>query len=125
MSQPAIPAAVRALIRGPLATIAHVEALLLLRRTAPDAPSVESVAAEAQVPTLAMARRYLEELVAAGLAESAATDGYRYAPATAEQRAAVDALARPYDERPVTLVRAVYGRFADPASRDEDERSDG
>jgi hypothetical protein len=113
MSHPTLPPEVRALIRGPLATIAHVEALLLLRRVAPAAPSVEQVAAEAQVPTLAVARRYLDELVVAGLVEAATTDAYRYAPTTAEGRAAVDALARTYDERPVTLVRAVYARPVD------------
>ena len=114
MTEPALPAEVRALIRGPLATIAHVEALLLLRRTAPAPVTAESVAAEAQIPTHAAARRHLDDLVAAGLAEAAGKDAYRYAPSTGELGAAVDALARMYNEKPVTLVRAVYARPADP-----------
>jgi hypothetical protein len=114
MTEPALPAEVRALIRGPLATIAHVEALLLLRRMAPSPVSTDAVATEAQLPTPAAARRCLEELIGAGLAEGAGKDMYRYAPARPEAGAAVDALARMYNEKPVTLVRAVYARPAGP-----------
>src|SRR5688500_7580747 len=51
MTARTLPAEVYALIRGPLETMAHVEALLLLHRSAPDAASVAAVAAEAQIPT--------------------------------------------------------------------------
>ena len=114
MSDSTLPAEVRALIRGPLATIAHVEALLILRREAPVAVPVDAVASEAQLPTAAAARRCLEDLVGARLAESAGKDLYRYAPAQPESRDAVEALARMYNEKPVTLVRAVYARPAGP-----------
>ena len=114
MTEPALPAEVRALIRGPLATIAHVEALLMLRRTAPAALPVDAVASEAQLPSEAAARRCLEDLVGARLAQGAGKDLYRYAPAQPEARDAVDALARMYNEKPVTLVRAVYARPAGP-----------
>ena len=114
MTDRALPAEVQALIRGPLATMAHVEALLLLRRVSPEAASATAVAAQAQIPTVAAARRHLEELVASGFAQGDAEGAYRYAPAREELRAAVDALARMYNEKPVTLVRAVYARPAGP-----------
>ena len=114
MTEPALPAEVLALIRGPLATIAHVEALLMLRRLAPAAAGAAAVAAEAQIPTLAAARRYLDELVAARLVEGAGEDEYRFAPGRGELGGAVEMLARMYNEKPVTLVRAVYARPAGP-----------
>jgi hypothetical protein len=114
VSEPALPAVVRELIRGPLATMSHVEALLLLRRLSPEPRPVSAVAAEAQIASLAAARRCLDELTAAGLAAADGEDTYRYAPARADARDAVDALARMYNEKPVTLVRAVYARPAGP-----------
>lgn len=114
MTEPALPAEVLALIRGPLATIAHVETLLLLRRTAPQASPVAVVQADAHIATPAAARRCLDELVAAGLVEMAARDEYRFAPARADLREAAEALARMYNEKPVTLVRAIYARPAGP-----------
>ena len=114
MTDASLPAEVRALIRGPLATIAHVEALLMLRRAAPGAVEPSAVAAEAQLPTLVAARRCLDDLVGARLAEGAGRDTYRYAPTQPGAREAVDALARMYNEKPVTLVRAVYARPAGP-----------
>jgi hypothetical protein len=114
MSEQALPASVRALIRGPVATMAHVEALLLLRRMSPGTASVAAVATEAQLASLPPARRCLDELVSAGFAEAAGRDEYRYAPAREDARAAVDALAKMYNEKPVTLVRAVYARPAGP-----------
>ena len=109
MSEPAIPAAVRALLRGPVSTMAHVEALLLLRRW-PHPRPVAEVADGARIATLSAARRCLEELAAAGLLVAAGNDAYRYAPGAPDTHDAVDALARMYDERPVTLVRAIYSR---------------
>jgi len=91
--------------------MAHVEALLLLRGAEPEARPVPEIAAAAQIATLAAARRCLEELAAAGLV-AVAGDGYRYTAAAADTRAAVDALAQMYNERPVTLVRAIYSRPA-------------
>jgi hypothetical protein len=94
--------------------MAHVEALLLLRRVAPEPRPVEIVAAEAQIATLPAARRCLEELAAAGLLAAMGKDEYRYAPAEADAGTAVDALAQMYNEKPVTLVRAIYSRPAAP-----------
>ena len=110
MTDSGLPPAVRALLRGPIATMAHVEALLLLRRVAPEPRPVDAIAAEAQIATSSAARRCLEELVAARLVVPVDRDEYRYEPTGGEARAAVDALAQMYNEKPVTLVRAVYSR---------------
>ena len=115
MTEQALPAEVRALLRGPVATMGHVEALLFLRGVALDSRPVEAVAVEAQIATPAAARRCLEELAAGGLVAAAEKDAYRYAPVDAATRASVDALARMYNEKPVTLVRAIYSRPAAPA----------
>jgi hypothetical protein len=111
---PALPAPVQALIRGPVRTMEHVEAVLLLRVADPGARTVDDVAAAAHIPTAAGARRCLDELVAGGLAAVVGKGEYRYAPHDDDVRRAVDALAEMYNSRPVTLVRAVYGRPASP-----------
>jgi hypothetical protein len=94
--------------------MAHVEALLLLRGRAPAPVSVTELSADAQMPAPAQTRRCLEDLVAAGLLERVDADRYRYAPRRDEERNAVDALAAMYNEKPVTLVRALYARPAGP-----------
>ncbi len=114
MNASGLPGEVRALIRGPVASMAHVEALLLLRRRAPAAVAVAELAAEAQMPGPAQTRRCLDDLVGAGLLERTDAELYRYAPKRDAERQAVDALAAMYNEKPVTLVRAVYARPAGP-----------
>lgn len=109
MTGPQLPPEVRALINGPVASMAHVETLLLLRAAEPEPRALATIAAEAHIASPAAARRCLDDLVAAGLAVPVANDGYRFAPAP-EARAGVDALAQAYNEKPVTLVRAIYSR---------------
>jgi hypothetical protein len=112
VSDAALPPGVRALLRGPVSTMAHVEALLLLHRVRPEPRPVAEIAEAAQLATLPAARRCLEDLVAGGLVAADGRDGYRYAPADADASAAVEALAQMYNEKPVTLVRAIYSRPA-------------
>lgn len=112
MTDPALPAEVWALLRGPVATMAHVEALLLLRQLAPAAGPLSAIAAKAQIGEVATMRRYLGELSSAGLLAAASGDTYHYAPADAQRQRAVDLLAQMYNEKPVTLVRAIYSRPA-------------
>lgn len=114
MTEQALPAGVRALLRGPVTSMAHVEALLLLRRVAPDARPLAAIAVQAQLPTLAAARRCLDELTDAGLVTPAGSDEFRYAPPPGDARDAVDSLAQMYNEKPVTLVRAIYSRLTPP-----------
>jgi DNA-binding IclR family transcriptional regulator len=97
--------------------MAHVEALLLLlllRRRAPAAVAVAELSADAQMPGPAQTRRCLDDMVGAGLLERTHADLCRYAPKRDAERQAVDALAAMYNEKPVTLVRAVYARPAGP-----------
>jgi len=56
------------------------------------------------------ARRYLEQFQNAGLLVAVADSRCRYHPADAALAAQVRMLARAYEERPVTLFRAIYGR---------------
>lgn len=116
MTEPTLPAEVLALIRGPIASMAHAEALLFLRRVAPEAGSLSAVAAGAQIASAATARRCLDELTAAALLVTDGPDAYRYAPNTDEARRAVDALADMYNTKPVTLIRAIYSRPATPVT---------
>ena len=117
MTDKALPPGVRALLRGAVTTMAHVEALLLIRRAHPEPCLVAEVASAAHIATLPAARRCLEELATGGLVAAEGHDGYRYAPADADTLAAVDALARTYDEKPVTLVRAIYAIYGPAAGR--------
>jgi hypothetical protein len=115
MTDAALPAEVLALIHGPIASMAHAEALLSLRRAAPEPRALAVLAAEAQIAALEVARTCLDELVAAGLAAATGPQEYGYAPATEDRRRAVDALADMYNTKPVTLIRAIYSRPAAPA----------
>jgi hypothetical protein len=58
------------------------------------------------------AGRALAHLLAVGLVERDAASGvgYRYAPATPALHRAVGMLLQMYNQRPVTLVRALYAR---------------
>ncbi len=114
MTEAGLPAVVLALIGGPVASMAHAEALLFLRRVAPEARTTAAVASAAQLATLDAARRCLAELADAALVAGAGPDAYRYAPADDAARHAVDALAEMYETKPVTLIRAIYSRPAPP-----------
>ncbi len=114
-SGPRLPAEVLALVHGPVATMAHVEALLLVFERAPAPVASAEIAARAQLPAPARVLRTMEELAAAGLVAADAGGGYRFAPRSPALHDAVRALARAYNEKPVTLVTALYARPSDPA----------
>ena len=114
MSAADLPAEVLALIHGPVRTYAHVELLLALHARRPDPVPLADLAKATSVTTLDGARGCLEELTAAGLAARAGGDGWRLAPRDAASREAVESLARAFDEKPVTLVRALYEPRAKP-----------
>jgi hypothetical protein len=110
--------AVRGLVRRtPVRTMAHVDALIALRRAAPRARTLAELADAARVPPGTVARRCADDLVAAGLALRVADrDAYRYAPETAALRGAVDALVALH-ARGGTLVRLI-GAYATEPLRD-------
>lgn len=107
-----LPAEVRQLIARHLATMEQVDVLLLLARTPERWFAVDEIRTELRLADSALPPRTFRELESAGLiaTESHAASRYRYAPATAGLRRAVELLAIAYNERPVTLVRAIYSR---------------
>ena len=112
MADNALPTEVRQLIARHLATMEQVDVLLLLTRAGERGRTAEEIRTELRLDGAGVAPRTFDELRAAGLIEQDGGDPvrYRYAPADARDRAAVDLLALAYNERPVTLVRAIYAR---------------
>ncbi|HSJ97049.1 MAG TPA: hypothetical protein VLC53_08250 [Myxococcota bacterium] len=108
-----LPLAVRQLLDR-LDSIAQLELLLLLQRTAPDEWTAEQLAAELRIePAWA-----LEQLALLGarqlLAESEPGSGrYRFDPATPALAKSVEALASCYSELRVTVVGVLYSRPVD------------
>lgn len=95
----------------------HVQILLVLQSTAPAQWSRDKLVTETKVAP-AVADITLKELVAGGLAASVATpegEAFTYAPSSEALRRDVAEIATMYNERPVTLVRAVYDRPPEPA----------
>ena len=105
-----IPPDVRALIDRHLISMDYVEVLLRLRREEERAWRPQEIAIELKID-VKTAEQALHDLEAAGLA-SGQDGAYRYAPREERERRAVDGLAVMYNERPVTLVRALYDRPA-------------
>lgn len=112
MADNALPVEVRQLIARHLATMEQVDVLLLLARAGGQWRTAEEIRSELRLDEKGVTARTFDELRVAGLIEQ---DGgvpvrYRYAPSDARDRAAVELLALAYNERPVTLVRAIYAR---------------
>lgn len=112
MSSSELPSEVRQLIARHLASMEQVDVLLVLARAPERGQSAAEISRALRISEQGVAPRTFEELRAAGLI---AMDGsnparYRYAPQSPADRAAVEMLALAYNERPVTLVRAIYAR---------------
>ena len=95
----------------------HVEVLLLLHRSAPAALTQADAARETRRP-VELLTVVMDDLVNGGLVSRAATpgrdDAYAYAPQSESLRRDVEQLVAVYNERPVTLIRAVYDRPSEP-----------
>jgi len=113
MTQAGLPVELLDLIARGIGSLEVVEVLLVLRRAPERAWRVTEVAHELRLATETAAAA-LAVLHAAQLLEmdrgERADHAYRYAPATAALRGAVDQLEVAYDTRPVTLVKALYDR---------------
>lgn len=107
-----IPGEVRQLIARHVHTMEQVEVLLLLARAPTRALTADEIRAELRLAPTALPARTLAGLEDGRLIEEepGAPPRWRYAPATAELRRAVELLAVAYNERPVTLVRTIYER---------------
>lgn len=106
-----LPVEVRDLIARHLETMEHVDALLVLHRAPDRGWTADEVATELRIAPKGLVKT-LADLEKSGLVErDAAREGaYRYAPATSLLARSVEALLQAYNQRPVTLVKAIYSR---------------
>lgn len=116
MADDQFPDDVRSLVRDHVASMAHLEILILLARAPGQAYSAADVAAETPVD-LGTAAGVLRDLAAAGLLAAQHPDGggtFRFAPATPALRHAAESVADCYARFPVQVVRAVYAQSEEP-----------
>lgn len=109
MIDPDIPHDVREMIQRHLATMDHVELLMVLRAGREESYSVASLAEQIRKPE-ELVQLCLEALAGAGLAAEISDGTYRYAARGATLDATAESVVRLYNERPVTLVRLLYER---------------
>lgn len=108
---------VRRLIASQLASMDHVEVLLLLHRSAPATLTQAEAARETKRP-VELLTAVMKDLVNGGLASRTSGPGgedrFAYAPQSEALRREVEQLVAVYNERPVTLIRAIYDRPSEP-----------
>ena len=100
-----------------LPSMDHVQLLLLLESSEGQSLSLDKLVTESKLVP-AIADVVLQDLVTSALvATEHGPDGesYRYAPPSEETKRDVSDIAALYNERPVTLVRAVYDKPPEPA----------
>lgn len=107
MAHSELPDVVRRLVHGHLPTVDHVTVLLATHADPGRAFDAATIAPLVHVDE-EVAARVLSELAGSHLVERSGS-GYALA-ASPEVRDAVDELARMYNTKPVTLIRAVYER---------------
>jgi hypothetical protein len=111
-----LPEDVRRLIRRHLPTMAHVDLLAALVRSAPELCSGDELARRAHLDAAA-AEGYLNTLILAGLATAEGSGDARrfvFAPLSPVQGQTVRDLVELMSRRPVALVRYVYDRQEPP-----------
>jgi predicted transcriptional regulator len=112
MGEDDLPPDVRTLVSRRLHSMEEVDVVLLLARAA-QALTVHEIRERLRLPASSLPLASLDRLIANDLIVAESGDGetrYRYMPADADLRRAVELLAVAYNERPVTLVRLVYQR---------------
>ena len=110
MADAGLPSEVRQLIARQVTTMEQVEVVLLLARSEGRALGLDEIRATLRLPSTALPAKTFLELEEAGLIRSEPGPCWRYAPVTVVLRRSVELLAVAYNERPVTLVRALYDR---------------
>lgn len=114
MSGPDFPDELRDLIRGCIPDIDAVEILLLLSRHPREGFEPSEIATTMRSDVSEdVVRIYLGRFLACGLLRQEGSR-FRFAPAGTQLHALVRGLERLYNERPVTLVRAIYTLRTDP-----------
>ncbi len=112
MADTRLPEEVRTLVQNHLASMAHLDALLLLAGSPDASMPAAAVAARINVEP-DVASRALHDLAGASLVseeEFGAAPLYRFAPGNEELRRAAETLAEMYRRFPVQIIRAVYER---------------
>jgi hypothetical protein len=107
-----LPDEVRVLVQNHVASMPHLEALLLLSGSPDQSLPVEAVAAAIGVAPDAAAK-VLRDLHASSLAAEEGAGGslrYRFAPDDESLRRAAESLSDMYSRFPVQVIRAVYER---------------
>ena len=116
MNDSEFPREVRGLIASALASMDHVEVLVLLHRNAPAFLTRDDVVKQTGIAP-GLVDRAIADLETRGLITVNDTAGgptLAYSPRSEELRDTVDKLVTLYNERPVSLIRAVYDRPAHP-----------
>ena len=117
MAEFALGIEVRRLVASHLASMDHLDVLLLLHREKDQLLSLGEIGSRTQRPgeLIVKAAADLEKggLLREGK-DDAGAQAFAYAPASPELSAAVESLVEMYNERPVTLVRAIYDRPPEP-----------
>lgn len=110
MNDARLPEEVRTLVRNHIASMVHLEALLMLSAAPGESLSAEAVAgrisAGADATAKALADLHAASLLAAE--ESGGATAYRFAPGDGSLRHGAEMLARMYQRFPVQMIRAVY-----------------
>jgi DNA-binding IscR family transcriptional regulator len=112
MADSRLPDEVRALVQNHLASMPHLEALLLLSGSPGESLAVEAVAGQIGVSPDAAAK-VLRDLHASLLVAEEGAGGrvrYRFAPGDESLRRAAESLSDMYARFPVQVIRAVYER---------------
>ncbi len=117
LSEFALGAEVRRLVATHLASMDHLEVLLLLSREKAGSMTVDEIASRLKRP-FELVEKAVVDLESGGLVSATANasghSAFAYSPRSPELTSATDELAAMYNERPVTLVRAIYDRPAAP-----------
>jgi hypothetical protein len=109
VTDPDIPEDVQQMIQRHLATMDHVELLMLLRGSREDSFTPQRLSERMRKPP-AMVQQCLDDLSRGGLAAQLSNGTYRYAAREENLDRTAEAVVRLYNERPVTLVRLLYER---------------
>jgi hypothetical protein len=119
MIDPDFPEELRAFIRDNIPDVDAAELLLKLAREPDRRYDLHTLLADLAPTAISepVARKHLALFQERGLVVSTQANTYHYSPSTLELDAAVHALTRVYNARPVTMVRMIY------ALRDEKIRS--
>lgn len=97
------------MIQRHLATMDHVELLMILRGSREDSFTLRQLVEKMRKPP-ETAEQCLEALVRGGLAAQLSDSTYRYAAREETLDRTAEEVVRLYNERPVTLVRLLYER---------------